>query len=282
MSVAAALANLTARFAPLSDTPALEAQVLLAHVLQKPRAWLLAHPEAEYSPTQEQVLQDCAARRLNGEPLPYLLGHWEFYGLDFLVTCHVLIPRPETELLVEQALTWLRKHPAARRAIDIGTGSGCIAIALASQSPGLHVVATDLSMPALTLARQNADRHELAGRITFLQADLLELTLESQPFDLIAANLPYIPSQTLAELPVSRFEPTLALDGGEDGLDLIRRILSQAPAQLSPGGCLLLEIEHRQGNPVLSLAQAAFPQAHIRLLPDLSGHDRLLIVDLSS
>jgi release factor glutamine methyltransferase len=281
VKLASALADLTARFTPLSDTPALDAQVLLAHIFQKPRAWVLAHPERELDSSQDQALQDLTARRLNGEPLPYLLGHWEFFGLDFQVTPHVLIPRPETELLVEHALAWLHSHPAYRQAIDIGTGSGCIAIALASHIPELRVLATDLSLPALTVARQNAASHGLAGRITFLQSNLLELPSGFHSFDLIAANLPYIPSQTLAELSISRFEPALALDGGADGLDLIRRLLVQAPAHLSPGGCLLLEIEYRQGGSARALAQAAFPQAHIQLVPDLAGHDRLLIVDLS-
>ena len=282
MRLAASLADLTARFTPLSDTPALEAQVLLAHILHKPRAWVLAHPDAEISTEQDQDLEQCTARRQNGEPLPYILGHWEFYGLDLLVTPEVLIPRPETELLVEQAVKWLRSHLNCRRAADIGTGSGCIAIALATQIPDLHVLATDLNPHTLQVARQNAARHGVAERITFLLADLLELPLGFQPFDLIAANLPYIPTVTLAELPISRFEPVLALDGGTDGLDLIRRLLAQVPSYISPAGCLLLEIENRQGEAVCNLAKAAFPQAQVQLFPDLAGHDRMVIMDLST
>ena len=282
MRLATALAALTARFAPLSDTPALEAQVLLAHVLGKPRAWVLAHSEAELAPAEEDNINNYAARRENGEPLPYLLGHWEFYGLDFLVTPAVLIPRPETELLVERALDWLTQHPTHRRVADIGTGSGCIAVALTANIPDLQVIATDLSPQALALAQQNAARHGVAECITFVQADLLDLPagLHTQPFDLVAANLPYIPRATLAELPVSHFEPSLALDGGKDGLDLIRQLLQQAPDYLSPQGCLMLEIETRQGEAACALAQAAFPQAQVKIMPDLAGHDRLVTIVL--
>ncbi len=282
MRLDTALAELTASFSPLSDTPGLEAQVLLAHTLQKPRAWVLAHPEIELAPFQLEDMQACAARRESGEPLPYILGQWEFYALDFQVTPAVLIPRPETELLVERALDWLNRHPACRRVADIGTGSGCIAIALAKHIPDLQVLATDLSPQALDVARQNAVRHGVGERITFRQADLLALPPEhSHPsFDMITANLPYIPSATLAELPVSRFEPSLALDGGVDGLELIRRLLHQAPTYLSPQGCLLLEIEANQGTAAGALAQNAFPQARVTVVPDLAGHDRLVMVEL--
>ncbi len=279
-----ALADLTARFATVSDTPALEAQVLLAHTLQKTRGWVLAHPEIEISPTQLQVLERNAARRQTGEPLPYILGRWEFYGLDLLVTPAVLIPRPETEQLVERALDWLRNYPAYRWVADIGTGSGCIAIALAVHNPDLQVLATDLNPQALQVAIQNAARHGVSERISFLEADLLEIPedFHHQGFDLIAANLPYIPNQILIDLPVYKFEPTLALDGGADGLDMIRRLLVQAPDYLSPHGCLLLEIEADQGETACELAKAAFPQAQVQLLPDLAGHDRLIDVDLSN
>ena len=160
MRLDAALTELTARFAHLSDTPLLEAQVLLAHTLQKPKAWVVAHPEAELSLAEQHAINNYAARRGNGEPLPYLLGHWEFYGLDFLITPAVLIPRPETELLVEHALDWLHRHPTCHRAADIGTGSGCIAIALAVTMPDLQVVATGSSSFELS----NTISEPLTGR----------------------------------------------------------------------------------------------------------------------
>ncbi len=251
--------------------------MLLAHVLDKPRAWILAHPEASLTSEQQQRLEQATERLQSGEPLPYILGHWEFFGLDFIVAPAVLIPRPETELLVEHALDWLRSHPAARLAADIGTGSGCIAIGLAAHCPHLHVLATDLSTSALEIARQNALKHSLAERIDLIQADLIDPSIvERSRVDLIVANLPYIPTETLPKLAVYQKEPTLALDGGVDGLDLVRRLLKQAPACLAPGGLMLLEIEHRQGPSVKELAQAAFPHARVAVLQDLAGHDRVV------
>ena len=283
MRLDAAIVDLSSRLAPLSETARLEAQVLLAHILQKPRTWVLAHPEVELTAAQQNELERSTACRQQGEPLPYILGHWEFFGLDFIVSPAVLIPRPETELLVEQALEWLRNHPGCRKLADIGTGSGCIAIALAANLPGAQVLASDISPQALEIAQRNAAVHRVAERITFIQADLLNMSEDhyAMPFDLIAANLPYIPRHTLLNLPVYHTEPSLALDGGEDGLDLIRRLLEQAPLCLSPQGCLLLEIEAGQGADAQSLAQTTFPQAQIIVLPDLAGHDRLVVVDLS-
>jgi release factor glutamine methyltransferase len=269
----------------MSDTPALDAQVLLAYVLEKPRAWVLAHPEAELTPAQQEALESALRRLEAGEPLPYILGHWEFYGLDFTLTPAVLIPRPETELLVDQALSWLRRRPPAPLwAADVGAGSGCIAISLAVHAPELRVAATDLSLPALQTARCNALRHGVASRLFLIQTDLLApfppYSLSPGPYlELICANLPYIPSATLASLPVAAREPRLALDGGPDGLSLIRSLLEQAPSRLAPGGLLLLEIEAGQGPAALELARQAFPKGDIRLLPDLAGRDRVVRVE---
>jgi release factor glutamine methyltransferase len=276
VSLGETLNKIARRLAPVSDTARLDAQVLLAHLLEKPRAWLLAHPEAELIPGQERVLEELAARLEAGEPLPYLLGHWEFFGLDFTVTPSVLIPRPETELLVEQAQAWLRSHPLRRSAADVGTGSGCIAISLAVNLPGLRVVASDLSWQALQVARHNARRHDVTGQVEFVQSDLIPAA--GNVFDLICANLPYIPSQTLASLKVQRWEPRQALDGGPQGVDWIQRLLQDAPRRLAPGGLLLLEIEATQGAMVHSMARQAFPQAQVRVLPDLASRDRLVVV----
>ena len=161
------------------------------------------------------------ARLESGQPLPYVLGAWEFYGLTFELTPDVLIPRPETELLVEQALEWLADRPAPLLAADVGTGSGCIAISLAVHAPQLRLLASDLSWPALQVARSNLARHRVEGQISLLQCDLLPPL--SLPFDLLVANLPYIPSPVLPGLKLSLSEPPLALDGGLDGLDFIRR-----------------------------------------------------------
>lgn len=261
------------QLAGVSETAGLDAQVLLSHVLGKRRSWALAHPEAALTRQQVDELNEKLDRLAQGEPLPYVLGEWEFYGLNLHLTPAVLIPRPETEMLVEQALEWLQANPERRRAADVGAGSGCIAIALAQRICDLHLLASDLSADALQVASQNARRYKLDRRIHFVQADLLPGV--RRPFDLICANLPYIPTGTLQTLTVARWEPSLALDGGPDGLRLIERLLDQIPARLAPGGLILLEIEAGQGQAVETLLRARFPTSEIGILPDLAGRDRL-------
>ena len=261
-----------------TDTPSLDAQVLLAHVCGRDRGWILAHPEYTLDPEETLRLADGLAQLMAGVPLPYVLGSWEFYGLDFKVTPQVLIPRPETELLVDTALKWLQARPERRKAAEAGTGSGCIAISLAVNLPDLEFTVTDISPPAAAIARENAVRHQVASRVRVLVGDLLEDL--PGPFDLIAANLPYIPSQTLRQLPVFRREPVLALDGGEDGLDLIARLIEQSAQKLSPGGITLLEIEAGQGAQSQALAAEHFPKAVITVLRDLAGLDRLLTIQI--
>ncbi len=273
------LPRLTRRLSAQSETAYLDSQVLLVRLFHQGRAWVLAHPEMMLSPEQEQILQEQVARLENGEPLPYVLGSWEFFGREFGLTPAVLIPRPETELLVETALSWLQTHPGKRSACDIGTGSGIIAVSLAVEIPDLHILAIDLSAEALEVARHNASRHGVMNQIDFLCNDLLAGV--DATFDLICANLPYIPSRDLPQLNVSRNEPALALDGGPDGLALIRRLLAQAPGRLLPGGILLMEIEARQGEAAARLADQSFPGSSIRIFPDLSGRDRLLVVEYS-
>ena len=271
--------RLAHRLKPHTETPRLDAQVLLGHILGKPRSWLLAHPEAEITPQQKKALARALSRLEAGIPLPYVLGHWEFYGLDFNIDPAVLIPRPETELLIEQALAWLRDHPDRRRAADIGTGSGCIAVTLAKLIPDLRVTATDISPKALQIAQSNAEKHHVAERISLIKSDLLPNEKTNADFDLICANLPYIPTETLHTLKVYGREPTLALDGGLDGLDMIRRLLRQAPRRLTRGGLLLIEIDSSHSDGAISLAREAFPNADVRLLPDLAGHDRLIRIE---
>ncbi len=278
MTIGEWLERAAARLRRQSETAELDAQVLLAKILGRPRAWLLAHPEVALTQEQADLLEKALTRLRRGEPLPYVLGEWEFFGLSFLVTPEVLIPRPETELLVERALEWLRTHPGRRRLLDVGTGSGCIAVALAVNVPDLNVLATDISSSALEVARRNAARLGVEGRVEFVQWDLLpdQPSGGVEPFDVIAANLPYIPTRLLRKLAVYRREPVLALDGGQDGLDLVRRLLAAAPDWLSPGGLVLLEIEASEGPAAMALAFDLFVQAEIHLYQDLSGHDRLL------
>ena len=273
------LDDLRQRLTQVSQSPDLDSQVLLAHVLDKSRAWILAHPENSLSNEEILALEAAATRLETGTPLPYVLGQWEFFGLKFRITPETLIPRPETELLVENALTWLNKHPKYRLALDVGTGSGCIAIALASRIPDLKIIATDKSFSALDVARVNALQLGTLQQVEFLQANLMP-PVQSK-FNLICANLPYIPTSTLHTLKVYGKEPELALDGGKDGLDLIRSLIYLAAYSVSPGGLILLEIESSQGGAGSSLAKTVFPEAHIQILPDLAGLDRLLRIQIA-
>jgi len=260
----------------VTRVPPREAHLLLAHVLGKTREWVMAHADAPLTPTQTEEYQALIAQAEQGVPLPYLLGHWEFFGLDFKVSPAVLIPRPETELLVERALLY-----KPQRVADVGTGSGIIGVTLAVKLPQARIVASDGSAEALAVAKANAEHQGVSERITFIESDLLE-SYPPQPFDLICANLPYIPSADLNGLAVAEHEPRLALDGGADGLDLIRRLVDQAKDFLTASGRLLLEIEYRQGQSGAALAQATFPKARIQVHKDLSGLDRLIEVSLTA
>lgn len=263
-----------------SDSPELDAQVLLAHILDKPRPWLIAHPETPLTALEADSLQVALAQLTDGTPLPYILGHWEFFARDFILTPDVLIPRPETELLVERSLTWMKESPDRRLAADVGTGSGCIAVCLAASLTDLQVLATDISPAALAVAKRNALHHHVTDRINFLECDLLppSSTFDFRPstFNLICANLPYIPTETMLSLPIYGREPTLALDGGHDGLVLIRRLLTLAPTWLAPQALILLETESSLGQETVALAREFFPNEKIILHKDLAGHERLV------
>lgn len=257
-----------------TDRSHVEAELLLAHLLNQPRTYLWAHPEATLTPQQAADYVACVRRRAAGEPLPYITGQIEFFGLIFGVTPDVLIPRSETEILVEVALDWVKAHPDAV-AVDVGTGSGCIAVALAVGAPSLRLYATDISPAALRVACANAERHNVAERITFLEGDLLAPLPEA--VDLIVSNPPYVTEEEWDALPLSvRQEPRTALLSGADGLDAIRRLLQQAQTRLRSGGLMLVEIGERQGKAAQALAQAAFPKADVAILPDLAGKDRVL------
>ena len=269
------LYQLSQQLAPHSESPQLDAQVLLAHILQMPRSWILAHPEAELSPAQTEILQNARQKLKTGTPLPYILGQWEFFGLDFIVTPDVLIPRPETEELVEEALKWLRDKKDIL-VLDMGTGSGNIPIPLARNAPDLHMVAVDRSSAALNIARQNAAKHGVAERIEFIESDLFSNVPTFQRFNVITANLPYIPTETLKTLAVYTREPNLALDGGADGLELIRRLLVDTPRFIAPQGLILLEIDSSHGQKALKTAKKYFPAAECELEQDLSGRDRFI------
>jgi release factor glutamine methyltransferase len=260
------------------DTPRLDAEVLLAYVLGCDRAWLYAHPEHRLSPSQLSAYQFLISRRARREPVAYLTGHKEFFGLDFVVTPDVLIPRPETERLVELALQCGPTLPSPHLIADVGTGSGAIAVALAVHLPRAHMIALDTSASALAIARRNAARHGVARRVCCIQADLLAPL--AGPLALIVANPPYLSQAELESAPpeVAHWEPRAALNGGHDGLAIIRHLLTMAADRLHAGGALLMEIGAAQGAETLRLARRHFPQAAVEIVPDYAGHDRLLVV----
>lgn len=268
-----------------NDSTELDAQLILAHVIERPRTWLLARLETQLSQPQIDSATEAFSRLTAGEPLPYILGHWEFFGLDFDITKDVLIPRPETELLVEKAIDWLKASPERRTVADIGTGSGIIAASIAMHIEDAQILATDISFDALQVAKHNAQKFHIHHQINFVECDLLPTfnfhhsTLrqaQGSAFNLICANLPYIPTEALHQLPIYGREPTLALDGGADGLEIYRRLFKLAPDWLAPHGLMLLEIEASLGMQSLSLAYDSFSEVAIHLRQDLTGRDRLL------
>lgn len=249
--------------------------VLLSYVVEKPKSWLIAHSDVLISPAQLCTLNNLVLRLANGEPLAYLIGHWSFFGLDFHVNKSVLIPRPETELLVENAIDWLRRNPAAHTIMDIGTGSGCIAISLASIFPERVFIASDIVFSTLEVARKNSLLHSTQN-ICLVECDLMK-SLDTK-FNLICANPPYIPTETLKSLQVSQHEPWLALDGGENGIETTSRILEESIHHLEKNGALLMEIESSKKEEILSVSRLFFPTAGIQILNDLAGNARLLMI----
>src|SRR5215203_25609 len=222
------------RIAGVTDS-ALEARLLLEHVLDCDRPWILAHTEVALSPDQEGRLADLMERRLRGEPIAYLLSRREFYAMNFYVDSRVLIPRPETEVLVDEILQMAAARSAGVRIIDVGTGSGAIALALAAHLPEARVTGVDCSADALEVAKLNTYRLGLNDRVTLIQGDLLSWMQEA--VDIVVANLPYIPREKIPQLPlgVREYEPTLALDGGVGGLSLNLNLIRQVAGRVKSG-----------------------------------------------
>lgn len=269
------------------ESPRLDAELLLAHVLGVNRATILAHPDRRITPKQLTRYRDLVARRAGREPLTYIVGHREFFGIDLVVDRRVLIPRPETELLVEHTVRigrQLAQHLASSSATplkiaDVGAGSGAIAVALAAQLPQAEVFALDASASALDVVAENARRHGVADRVRCLRGDLLSPL--PCPVNLITANLPYVATGEWQELApeIRDHEPRSALDGGHDGLDLIRRLLATAAPHLQADAAILAEIGASQGVAVTALARKHFPQSRIQLVQDYAGLDRLVVVE---
>lgn len=262
------------------DDPRIEAELLLRHVLGLSRAQLYLRLEQELDHQDAATFDFLIKRRVQGEPAAYIVGHREFYGLDFLIVPKVLIPRPESELLVEKALEFINGERPCLIA-DVGTGCGAIAIAIAKRLPQARVYATDISAEALEIAQANCQKHAVANQVHLFNGDLLDPLPE--PVDLIIANLPYVKDSDWARLAseIRVYEPKLALAGGADGLDRIGQLLAEAGAKLRPGGAILVEIGYAQGPAVLQLARGYFPEAVVGLTADLSGIDRVVSIKTS-
>jgi release factor glutamine methyltransferase len=254
-----------------SDTPRLDAEVLLAHARRCSRIQLYTSYDEELPEPVRAQMRGLVQRRAQHEPVAYLVGYREFFSLALKVTPAVLIPRPDTETLVMEVLAAAKSLPAPR-ILDLCTGSGCVAIAVAKNCPPAQVTATDISAAALAVARDNIDAHQLAGRITLFEGDLLTPLPAGERFDIIASNPPYVPTAEIdrLEAEVRAFEPRLALDGGPDGLGVVRRILSEAPQRLAPGGCLFLEVSPEQAAALPPLGDRP-----ARVVKDLAGRARV-------
>ena len=268
------------------DSAPLEARLLLAHALGIAGDQLLLAPDMEVPWEAESGFREALRRRLTREPLFYILGEREFYGLVLHVDSRALIPRPETELLVEEALAVIRAGRQEHRdgtglqIADIGTGSGCVVVALAMQLPGARFIATDLAGEALEVAAINAGRHGVADRITFAQGDLLAPL--SERMHIIVANPPYVPKENLATIQaeIRDHEPRVAVDGGNGGMTIAERLIAQAPPALRPGGWLFMEVGYGQASVMVDAAKAAFgPDATIDMALDLAGVSRVVRVN---
>lgn len=274
MTYGEALADARRRLHML-DSAHLDAQLLLCEATGQTRAAVLAYPERTLTEAQHAAFEAMLKRREHGEPLAYIRGWMPFYDRTFIVTPDVLIPRPETELLLEWALDITRATPA-RSMADIGTGSGALAVTFKAHAPDVSVYGVDISAAALAVARRNSETQRVA--VTFLHGDLLEpLAAQGIQPDIVLANLPYIASADVPQLDVSLHEPTLALDGGADGLALVRRLLARAPQVCAAGAWIGLEIGAEQGAAALALASQV---GVAELRQDYSGHDRLVGVRL--
>ena len=261
------------------EEPGFEAEYLLRHALGCTREALLLELDSDISASSQHRFDGLIERRASGEPSAYIAGHREFYGLDFKVDSRALIPRPETEHLVEFACAFATRQEwegEGLTIVDVGTGCGAIAIALAVYIPAATIFATDLSVDALALARENIIRHGVEDRVVLLGGDLLASV--AQLVDILVSNPPYIPSTEVPNLAreISDHEPRMALDGGPDGIAVIEPLIQQAKDKLSPGGAMFIEIGWDQGQRALACSRDLWPDFEISITPDLAGLDRVL------
>jgi release factor glutamine methyltransferase len=260
-----------------SDSPRLDAEVLLAHARRCQRIKLYTDFTEPLPDDVRAAMRELVKRRAAAEPVAYLVGHREFFSLDFQVTRDVLIPRPETETLVLEVIERAKSLPSPR-ILDIGTGSGCIAISLATQLPTAAVTAVDICQPALRVAQENAERHNVTDRMRFLLGDLFAPVPPGETFDFIVSNPPYVATEEWDALPpdVRQHEPRSALDAGPGGLAVLSRLVADGPPFLNPGGWLFLEFSPEQADPLHAIAtdRPEFDEAHV--IKDLAGKARVL------
>ena len=263
-------------FAAGIEDASLEAEVLLRHVLGITKTEFYLRFDAAVSHTDETEFELVLQRRIIGEPTAYITGHREFFGLDFKIDRRVLIPRPESELLVERAI--LLGNGGARTFADVGTGSGCIAISIAYALSSATAYAIDVSTDALEVAQMNCERHGVEDKVILLNGDLLS----PMPcnVDVIIGNLPYVKRSEVVGINTNGYEPRLALDGGPDGLDIMRRLSSQAASKLNPGGALLLELGQGQAEEACRIIGGDLDCSNCEVVKDLAGIERMLVVKL--
>jgi release factor glutamine methyltransferase len=261
------------------EDASLEAEILLRHIMKIDRAQLYTGMDNDLAHHQEQDYLKLIERRCRGEPSAYITGHREFYGLDFTVNPGVLIPRPETELLVEKALEFAANHTTGSVA-DVGTGCGAIAVSLAKNLDSVKIYALDASDKALEVAGENCQKHGVSGVIELIRSDLLEALPE--PVDMIIANLPYVKTAEVPEKGPVSFEPLLALDGGPEGLAAIERLCRQSAGKILNNGCMLLEMGPGQAASLRQLISEIYPAASIMIYRDYAGIERVIGVYLTS
>jgi release factor glutamine methyltransferase len=278
VTVSEALADGIRALEATSDSPRADAQLLLAHVLHQHKEWLISHGDVPLAVSQRDAFRAACGVRAGGKPVAYILGTAWFHGHEFVVDEDVLIPRPETEHLVDDAIERLKTLPAPAM-LDVGTGSGAIACTIAAEVPRVTIDATDISHEALNVARENARRLDVDTRVHFFWGDLTTPLGRERRYDVVVANLPYVPTGDIAPAPSPvSFEPRLALDGGADGLDAYRRLLPSLPERLSPEALVLLEAAPPVMKGLEELAREAFPDADVSVRNDYGGRERYVCV----
>lgn len=282
MTIKEAINDAIIKLKSCSGTAWLDAYVILGDIIGKDKAYLIAHDDEILCRKDSQNFEQSIQKRISGMPVQYLTGRQEFMGLDFLVNSSVLIPRADTEILVEEVLKHIRLNKSVDIA-DIGTGSGCIAVSIAKNVENTSITAVDLSVNALQIAKQNAEMNNVEDRISFIHSNYFE-ALTGRTFDIIVSNPPYIASEVVESLQpeVKNFEPRTALDGGIDGLNCYRKIIKEAKKYLKRKGLLALEIGFDQAEQVSELIKKEESYCNLKVIKDLAGNNRVITVEYLS